>query len=73
MPADMRSFGSALLGIIDSVSLFVSVKLVPTLIASFGVYIQKDKKTERGKHKKTKDKKTTKQKVSIKRVQSLLR
>ena len=34
----MRSFGCALLGIIDNVSLFISVKLVPTIIASLGVY-----------------------------------
>ena len=39
LPADMRSFGSALLGIIDNASLFVSVKLVPTITASFGGYI----------------------------------
>ena len=38
MPADMRSFGCALLGIIDNISLFISVKLVPTIIASLGGY-----------------------------------
>jgi len=37
LPADMRSFGCALLGIIDNVSLFISVKLVPTIIASLGI------------------------------------
>merc|ERR1712032_327083 len=37
LPADMRSFGCALLGIIDNISLFISVKLVPTIIASLGL------------------------------------
>ena len=59
----MRSFGSALLGIIDNASLFVSVKLVPTITASFGGYFQKDKKTETRKHKKT-----IKQKDPVKHV-----
>ena len=36
LPADMRSFGCALLGVIDNISLFISVKLVPTIIASLG-------------------------------------
>ena len=38
LPADMRSFGCALLGIIDNISLFISVKFVPTIIASLGGY-----------------------------------
>ena len=37
LPADMRSFGSGLLGILDNISLFVSVKMGPTIIASLGV------------------------------------
>ena len=67
----MRSFGSALLGIIDNASLFVSVKLVPTITASFGGYIQKDKKTETQKHKKMKDKKTIKQKDPVKLIPTI--
>jgi len=37
LPQDMRSFGSGLLGILDNISLFVSVKMGPTIISSFGV------------------------------------
>ena len=37
LPADMRSFGSGLLGILDNISLFVSVKMGPTIISSLGV------------------------------------
>lgn len=36
-PAELRGFGCALLGILDNVSLFASVKLVPTLMANFGM------------------------------------
>jgi len=37
LPSDMRSFGSGLLGIIDNIVLFLSVKTVPVLISSVGV------------------------------------
>jgi len=37
LPSDMRSFGSGLLGIIDNISLFLSVKMVPVLMSSIGV------------------------------------
>eukprot|EP00088_Acartia_fossae_P020889 TRINITY_DN22405_c0_g1_i2.p1 TRINITY_DN22405_c0_g1~~TRINITY_DN22405_c0_g1_i2.p1 ORF type:complete len:516 (-),score=34.93 TRINITY_DN22405_c0_g1_i2:32-1480(-) len=37
LPSDMRSIGSGLLGIIDNVFLFLSVKSIPTLISSVGV------------------------------------
>ena len=36
LPTDMRSFGSGLLGILDNISLFVSVKMGPTIISSLG-------------------------------------
>jgi len=37
LPSDMRSFGSGLLGIIDNIFLFLSIKCVPILISSVGV------------------------------------
>ena len=38
LPARFRSFGSGLLGIFDSISLFISVKLVPTWIRMFSLH-----------------------------------
>ena len=38
LPAKFRSFGSSLLGIVDSVSLFIAVKLVPTLQEVLGMH-----------------------------------
>jgi len=37
LPSDMRSFGCGLLGFLDNICLFVSVKLVPLLISGIGV------------------------------------
>jgi len=37
LPSDMRSFGVGLIGIMDNIALFFSVKSVPALIASVGV------------------------------------
>jgi len=36
LPSDMRSFGSALIGIIQNIALFTSVKMLPVIISSFG-------------------------------------
>ena len=33
LPADMRSIGSGMLGILDNISLFVSLKTVPVMIS----------------------------------------
>ena len=38
MPSHARSFGSALLGILDSLSLFISCKIVPTLFERMGMH-----------------------------------
>ena len=38
LPVSVRSFGSGLLGIIDSLSSFLSVKLVPTLGDLIGLH-----------------------------------
>jgi len=37
LPADMRSFGSGLLGILDNISLFVAVKMTPSILSYLGV------------------------------------
>jgi len=37
LPSDMRSMGSGLLGIMNNITLFLSVKSIPTLISSIGV------------------------------------
>jgi len=37
LPSDMRSFGCGLLGCLDNICLFMSVKLVPVLISGLGV------------------------------------
>ena len=36
-PSDIRSFSCGLLGVIDNVSLFAAVKVVPILISSLGI------------------------------------
>ena len=38
LPADKRSIGSGLLGIMDNVALFASIKTVPTLTSTLGIY-----------------------------------
>jgi len=38
LPSDMRSLGCGMLGVIDNISLFVGVKMVPTLISSLGIH-----------------------------------
>ena len=37
LPADQCSVGCGLLGVIDNVSLFVSIKMVPTLTSTLGI------------------------------------
>jgi len=37
LPSDMRGFGSGLLGILDNISLFLSVKMGPTIISTLGI------------------------------------
>lgn len=38
LPSDMRSLGCGLLGVLDNISLFVSVKAVPSLVSSLGMH-----------------------------------
>ena len=38
LPADKRGIGMGLLGIIDNVSLFISVKMVPSLMVALGMH-----------------------------------
>lgn len=38
LPADKRGLGMGMLGLIDNVSLFVSVKMVPTLTSQLGMH-----------------------------------
>ena len=38
LPSDMRSLGCGLLGVLDNISLFISVKAVPSLVSSLGMH-----------------------------------
>ena len=37
LPSDLRGFGSGLLGVIDNIFLFISVKIIPTMNSAFGM------------------------------------
>ena len=38
LPSDMRSLGCGILGVLDNISLFISVKAVPSLVSSLGMH-----------------------------------